>query len=239
MKKISLVIFDMDGLMFDTSRIAYKGYLKAAKKYGFEVNQDIYNYLTGRNEQDIIHELTNIYSIANEKAIEWRNEINKYKKSEINRLGRVYKKEGLVDLMKYFYRTEIKMCIASSSPKELIDLFLEIEDVPNLFYSVYSGGELKHSKPNPDIFSNCCKELGIPVDETIVLEDALVGIQAARDANIDVYWVPDDLSDLPSYEGTIKANLKIIKKDWRKPTKQFASLKTIEKYLENKDIKNI
>ena len=53
MEKIKLVIFDMDGLMFETGRLAYRAYLSAAEEYDFEVCQDVYYYLTGKTEADI------------------------------------------------------------------------------------------------------------------------------------------------------------------------------------------
>lgn len=53
MEKIKLLIFDMDGLMFETGRLAYRSYIESAKLHNYEVNPNVYYYLTGRTEPDI------------------------------------------------------------------------------------------------------------------------------------------------------------------------------------------
>lgn len=53
MEKPELVIFDMDGLMFDTGQLAYRAYIEGAKNFDFTVNHSVYYYLTGRREPEI------------------------------------------------------------------------------------------------------------------------------------------------------------------------------------------
>ena len=50
MNTIQLVIFDMDGLMFETGRLAYRAYLKSAEEHDFELIHDVYYYLTGKRD---------------------------------------------------------------------------------------------------------------------------------------------------------------------------------------------
>ena len=78
MKKIKLVIFDMDGLMFETGRLAYRAYLRAAEEYDFEVCQEVYYYLTGRTEADIRIGMQELY--GNQVPTDrWRAAMNRQK----------------------------------------------------------------------------------------------------------------------------------------------------------------
>ncbi len=64
MKKIKLVIFDdMDGLMFETGRLAYRALFKTAEEYDFEVCQEVYYYLTGRTEQIFVKGCRNFMAV--------------------------------------------------------------------------------------------------------------------------------------------------------------------------------
>ena len=98
MKKIKLVIFDMDGLMFETGRLAYRAYLRAAEEYDFEGCQEVYYYLTGRTEADIRIGMQKLY--GNQVPTDrWREAMNRQKEVILAEEKRVFKKPGLLELL--------------------------------------------------------------------------------------------------------------------------------------------
>ncbi|MCU7700150.1 hypothetical protein ODV97_08310 [Enterococcus gallinarum] len=79
MNTIQLVIFDMDGLMFETGRLAYCAYLKSAEEHDFELIHDVYYYLTGKREAEIRQGMKELYGDV--PVDQWRDSMNRYKEA--------------------------------------------------------------------------------------------------------------------------------------------------------------
>lgn len=203
MGKIKLFILDMDGLMFDTGSLSYKSYLKAAEEYNFEIIHNVYYYLTGRTEKEIRKHMEILYG-EDQPTEKWRDAINEYKSKILADEKRVYKKKGLKALLNYAREKNIKTVIASSSSKELIEYYLEIEGIKDYIDFIVAGDEVTNSKPHPEIFIKACKKAGISKEKSIVFEDSLVGIDAAENAGIRSILVQDDIHRLGENEGYFK-----------------------------------
>ena len=148
MKKPELVIFDMDGLMFDTGVLAYRSYLEGAKYFDFTVNHSVYYYLTGRRDKEIREIMKELY--GEEVPIsEWRDKIILKREKILSDEKRVYKKKGLLELLEFLKKNNFKIALASSSSKEKIKYYFEIEDMPDVFDIIISGDEVYTGKPNP------------------------------------------------------------------------------------------
>lgn len=200
MHNIKLFILDMDGLMFETGKLAYRGYLKAAKKHNYEVTPNVYYYLTGRNEEDIRKHMKLLYG-PEVPTDEWRDSINSYKDQILADEKRVYKKEGLIELLKYAKDKGIMVAIASSSPRETVDYYLEIEEISDYINVIVAGDEVVRSKPEPEIFLTACKKSGVNYKNAVVFEDSAVGIVAAQRAGIKSILIDDDITSMPDNQG--------------------------------------
>lgn len=189
MKKYKLVIFDMDGLMFDTENIAGKALQKAALEHGFVISDDLRKELIGgnaaRNKALLIERLGDDF--PNDEI---RLKASAYHHQVIDEKG-LDLKEGLIDLVKYLKECDIKIAVASSSHRNVIDKYLAMSNLTNYFDYIISGDRVTHSKPHPEIFLNVCEHFNIDVDDALVLEDSKNGILAASSANIPVICVPD------------------------------------------------
>ena len=89
------------------------------------------------------------------------------------------------------------MAVASSSSKEKIKAYFEMEQMPDWFDTVVSGDQVRKGKPDPEIFLTACQQLSVKPEEALVLEDSLAGIKAAKQAEIPAFLIADDLSALP------------------------------------------
>lgn len=232
MNVTKLFIFDMDGLMFDTGRLAYQAYLLSAKENDFEVNPYVYYQLTGSREDLIREKMKQLYG-TNVPVDIWRERINYYKKILLDKEKRVYKKYGLEEIINFAKGRGIKLVIASSSPRKLVDYYLKIEKLENTFDTIISGEDVEWAKPNPEIFLKACEAAKINPMETLVFEDSSMGIEAAKNANIRVCLIPDDIHDLGEWHGKNK-----LKKDLLFPTNyseadfQFPNLLEARNYFE-------
>ncbi|MFR3731372.1 MAG: HAD family hydrolase [Enterococcus sp.] len=110
---------------------------------------------------------------------------------------RVFKKPGLLDLLEALKKQDCLIAVASSSSKEKIKAYFEMEQMPDWFDTVVSGDQVRKGKPDPEIFLTACQHLGVKPEEALVLEDSLAGIKAAKQAEIPAFLIADDLSALP------------------------------------------
>lgn len=215
MDKPELVIFDMDGLMFDTGQSAYRAYLESAKHFDFTMKPSVYYYLTGRRDPEIRKKMKELY--GNDAPVsELRDRINVNREQILNDEKRVYKKKGLLELLEFLKKNHYKIALASSTSKDKIEYYFKIEDMPDVFDIIVAGDEVHTGKPNPEIFIKACEKANVAPEHALVLEDSVVGIKAALNGNITPFLIPDDLSNLPIYEG------------------KYPLLINIEKYLANK-----
>lgn len=199
--EIKLMIFDMDGLMFDTGRMAYRAYFQSAEKYDYEMNHNVYYYLTGRTEAAILQEMAILYG-EDVPYDQWRHEMNLNKGRILAKEQRVYKKKGLEHLLQFAQAAGIIVAVASSNHLENIQKYLEMEAVADYIDLIISGDEVKNGKPDPEIFLTACQKAGVSPQQAIVLEDSRAGIAAAEAAGITSVLIEDDITDLPVKSGS-------------------------------------
>jgi len=201
MREIKAVIFDMDGLAFDTERMGYKAYLRAAQKFGFQVNLRVHDALAGQNERQIRAELRRIYGIGEEDVVAWRTYIAEQKAAILaEQGGRPHKKAGLLELLCYLDERSIPYALASSSKREVIRAYVEAEYLTHSFTHVVDGTMVRLSKPDPEIFLLASDLLGVEPAQTLVLEDSKAGICAANRGGYISGFVYDNLEDLPEVD---------------------------------------
>ena len=211
MQKPSVVLFDMDGLIFDTGRLAYRAYLAAGRDLDFTVTPDVYYYLTGRKEEEIRLVMQEIYG-PKAPVDRFRDAINHYKSLWMNEAQRVYKKEGLLALLEELKKQKIQCVLATSTKRETTDRYLVMEGMVGVFDAIFTGDLVPFSKPNPEIFLRPCRSLGIAPAQALVLEDSYVGVKAAEQGGIPVFQIPDDITDFGSHQGAyaLLADLKAL-----------------------------
>ncbi len=189
MHKPRLVIFDMDGLMFDTEKVGSRLHKKAAKEFGYTITDELLLSLIGgnmvRNTQILMDTFGKDYPID---AI--REKLREYREEDFRQNG-LGIKEGLVELIDYLKQERIKIAIASSSNREVIERYLKMSHLENRFDYIVSGDKVTHSKPHPEIFLHVCEHFNVEVQDALVLEDSKNGILAAHAGNIPVICVPD------------------------------------------------
>lgn len=202
--KYKVIIFDMDGLMFDTERMYYESCAKFAPDFGFSYNIDKRNQMAGMNEDGIRKFIANDIG-SEEMALEFRETLKDYRENYFKTYEGSIKKEGLVELLAYLKENKIRACVASSSSREKVEYLLEKEEISSYFDFVVSGEELKESKPNPEIFLKALEKSGFNKDEALILEDSNNGYLAAKASGID-YLIIHDKSFEKFYEADREAD---------------------------------
>lgn len=191
----SLVIFDMDGLMFDTEKLAYEAWQITSHYYGFPFERAFFEQFIGITNQDIIRKMAEYY--PDQPVQEWRAHMRSQKHELESSFikGPHFKKEGLDVLLQFLTSKGIKIAVASSSSTEVINRFLTVSHTLPFIDLYVSGEEVARGKPSPDIFLEVCTRAKVNPKGAVVLEDSPAGIEAAYKAGVQAFFVPDFVKD--------------------------------------------
>lgn len=189
MNKIELVIFDMDGLMFDTENLSKKSWQKIGERYGYDFHDEFFNEVIGLNIDAVTKAFSNTFGV-DFPYDELKEEKNKIMMKEIKENG-IDIKKGLKECVGYLKENNILIAVASSSRRSVIEFYLRSADLTYEFDYIISGEEVKNGKPHPEIFLTCCQRLNVSKENALVLEDSINGIKAAYDGDIKVVFIPD------------------------------------------------
>lgn len=186
---ISLVIFDMDGLMFDTERISVSAWQKAGERFGFDISPNIVLETLGLD----LRKTEGVYrrhlgdSFPFSEAREFRIE---YANRRVEESG-VPVKEGLYELLEYLSAAGIPKAVATSTERARAEKYLTLAGVRDRFEAIVCGEDVEKGKPEPDIFLAAAQRLGIDPADCMVLEDSENGLTAAWKAGMRPLFVPD------------------------------------------------
>jgi len=179
--KIDAVIFDMDGVIFDSESVWKKAFEYTNCKYNLDLTEADRQSMCGKFEKDIRSELKK--SFPNLDVDEYRDFMKTLVETTINEKG-VPLKIGFISLIKFLKENKIKTALATSSSAERMELIFKKANLNNkiLFDSIVTSKDVALGKPNPMIFNIACDNLHLQHQNCIVLEDATNGIEAAYNA---------------------------------------------------------
>lgn len=183
------VIFDMDGVLFDTERLCKESWNMIAKEQKLEGINEVLEACTGSNRQDTILIMKKTYG-EDFDAIGFMDICSKINVKRMEEEGIPIKK-GAKEILDFLKTENYKIGLASSTRKFRVMDNLEKSGFKDYFQAVVGGDMVEHSKPNPDIYLLACRELGVNPTETFAIEDSPNGIRSAYNAGMKPIMVPD------------------------------------------------
>lgn len=187
---IQAVIFDMDGLMFDTERLWDTLWEPACQALGMAMPEDLDAFFAGGRGlagTKLNEHIQKFFPQIDPQVI-----VEKVWELAEERFGQgVPCKPGLEELLKTLEEKKIPRIVASSSPRALILKNLETTGMNRYFEQVVCGADVRFSKPAPDIFLEAARRLGVDIHECLVLEDSFNGVRAGHAAGAVTVMVPD------------------------------------------------
>jgi HAD superfamily hydrolase (TIGR01509 family) len=182
---LKAVLFDMDGVIVDTEPLHRKAYFKMFKDMNIDVSEEMYTTFTGKATLPICQDLVDGFKLteAPETLVKCKRKHFKYLFENDDTLQLL---DGVLDLIKDYYRNGLTLVLASSASMPNIDRIFERFDLNQYFVAKLSGADLKESKPHPEIFIKAAAAAGEAREHCIVIEDSANGIKAANDAGIFV-----------------------------------------------------
>lgn len=183
------VIFDMDGVIFDSERATYNIWLEIGEKYGIKDIDIPYRKTIGTNNE-LTRQIFLDYYGENSPFDMYKAEAS----AEYHRRydgGRLPIMRGVKELLHYLKDNGIKTAIASSTRTALVKQQVIDAGIYDYFDKLVGGDMVSRSKPEPDIFLKAAELLNIAPEDCYVIEDSHNGIRAAKQAGMKPIMVPD------------------------------------------------
>lgn len=182
------IIFDMDGVLFDTQKLYVKAWHEVADILGIPNITEPAYLCIGRSENDQSEVLDKYYpeGFPYEEFKELkRQKLMSYVEKEVPLM------KGTKELLEYLKSIGARVAIASSTRRPVIEHHLQLTGLSKYFEKIISGDLVTHSKPAPDIYLMACKELGVEPSDTFAIEDSYNGIRSAAAAGLKTIMIPD------------------------------------------------
>lgn len=191
MNKIG-VIFDLDGVIVDTAKYHYLAWKELADDLGFEFTEEHNELLKGVSRVrslEILLEIGNI-SISEEKKQEYLVSKNEEYLGYITKMGADEILPGVSELLDALDNVGIKYVLGSASKNA--PLILKQIGLFDRFAGIVDGNSVSKAKPDPEVFLIGAEKLNLTPKQCVVFEDAIAGIEAAKDANMISVGIGDE-----------------------------------------------
>ncbi len=175
------IVFDMDGVLVDSYGAHYDSWRRLAEAHGLEITEKQFAETFGMTSREIIHNLWP--GTADEREIElWDSEKEQYYRDILQQ--DFPQMDGAAELIESLHEAGFAMAIGSSGPSENVRVVMEKLTGAKYIAATVDGHEVSHGKPDPEVFLTAAKKLGVAPQDCAVLEDAVAGLQAARNAGM-------------------------------------------------------
>jgi HAD superfamily hydrolase (TIGR01509 family) len=178
--RFDLVIFDCDGVLVDSERLAVRTEREILQRLGWSLSEsDVIDLFVGRTDvymQQVIEARLG-------RNVDWASEFDaQYREVFQRELVAVAGVEDALDTL------QIASCVASNGSHSIMQLTLGLTNLLHRFAGrVFSAEDVEHAKPAPDVYLHAAKTLGVAVERCAVIEDSVSGVTAGVAAGMTVF----------------------------------------------------
>ena len=185
------VVFDMDGVIFDTERLVIEFWKEVAKKHNIPNVEHTCIQCLGTNRVRAREIFLENYG-ADFPFDPYRAEVTELFNTHYKGVP-LPTKPGVRELLSYLQEQDIKVGLASSTAQHLVRDEIGTAGLLPYFQTLVCGDMVEHSKPAPDIFLKACEILNADPTKSIAIEDSFNGIRSAHCAGMTPIMVPDQV----------------------------------------------
>jgi HAD superfamily hydrolase (TIGR01509 family) len=182
------IVFDMDGLLLDTERIALATFEEACRAHGLEVERTVYERCIGTSVQgtrDILGGALG-YDVYDRLSREW---FSRYEARVLTQAVDV--KDGGIEILELTRSLGVPIALATSTATELARTKLRLAGLLDFFAAIVGGDVVANPKPHPEPYLTAARALGFAPNQCWAIEDSDNGVRAAHAAGLFVFQVPD------------------------------------------------
>lgn len=190
-KNIKACIFDLDGTLVDSMWMWPDIDREYLNRFEIEYDDNLKNEIDGISFHETAVYFKNKFGISDsvEKICkDWEDmAYDKYKYE-------VKEKPGCKKFLEHLRSKGIKMGIATSNNRSMVDVVLESLDMKDFFEVITTSDEVKRGKPAPDVYLTTANLLNVEPKNCLVFEDVVAGIMAGKSAGMKVCAIEDDFT---------------------------------------------
>jgi HAD superfamily hydrolase (TIGR01509 family) len=186
---LKAVVFDMDGLLLDTERIAVDAWAQAAKEMGLTLPEAAVLSTVGLDlnatigiVSDALGQAAPIGELQTRMLMIYRRRLD---------LGGVPVKAGAEELLRRLAESGIPAGLATSTARSAAEWKMRSAGLLRYIAGSACGDEVQRGKPFPDIFLLAARKIGVKPEQCVALEDSPAGVMAAKAAGMTTILVPD------------------------------------------------
>ncbi len=198
---IRAVVFDLDGLMFDTERLFYRIAGDLLAERGKTFTPSMMQAMIGRRANEGLERfrtMAGLTETVDQIKLEFKTRFVQLEATMVRT------NPGLLELIRHLESHSIPRCVATSSGREYAERLLTQHGLLEHFTFLLTAEDVSRGKPDPEIYQTATKRHGYQSHQTLVLEDSPAGVAAGKAAGCFVVAVPHEHSPL---EGLRAADL--------------------------------
>lgn len=191
LQEIKAVIFDVDGTLVDSMWIWRQVDIDFLEKRNLELPEHLQKDIEGMSytaTAEYFKERFELPDSIEEIKEEWRLMADDFYNNKIPL------KSGIAELLDIFKQRGLKLGIATSNSRELVDAMLKNHQIAHYFDSIRTSCEVPRSKPFPDVYLKAAEDLDVEPKHCLVFEDTVAGATAAKAAGMRVIAIYDEAS---------------------------------------------
>lgn len=189
MKNFKAVVFDMDGVIFDSEKRVVECWKVIADKYGVPDIEAACRECFGCNQVVAKERFLKRYG-EDFPYVEYKKEMSDLFHERYDN-GNLPMLPGVVEILEFLKANGKRIALASSTRRVSVESGLTWAGIIDYFDAIICGDMVSRSKPEPDIFLKACEALGVSPGEAYAIEDSYNGIRAAYRGGLLPIMVPD------------------------------------------------
>lgn len=174
-------IFDLDGVLIDSSKIHYDGWKKILSNFNEDLDYETFlKKCFGKRGPETLEIIFGKGKFSHEEAARISHEVDSNFVKTVAEVGVPIK--GALEFVRSLKESGEKVALATSAPRQNVDAFLEAFSLRGVFDAEVCGDDVSKGKPNPEVFLKAASRLNEDPKDCVVFEDSLPGVTGAKAA---------------------------------------------------------
>ncbi len=184
---IRAVVFDLDGLMFNTEEVFHRSGTELLRRRGKVPSPDLFDRMMGRRPHEALQVMIDLMELS-DSIPQLQTESEEIFTAMLD--AHLAPMPGLLELLELIERRAMPKGVATSSPRRYLDGLLRRFGLSHRFAMVLTSEDVTHGKPHPEIYLRAAERMGVEPRAMLVLEDSEAGTRAAAAAGAHIISVP-------------------------------------------------
>jgi HAD superfamily hydrolase (TIGR01509 family) len=186
------VVFDMDGVIFDSEKLYRISELEHGKKYNFPEEKVVLlcERMAGGNRDSNLRHFEELFGDSGVDYDTYRNEVHAWVDRYAEEHG-LELKPGVKELLSFLKERNVKIALATSTHRDRAEKHLKTHGIFDYFDEIVFGDMVQRGKPAPDIYLEACRRLGVEPECAIGVEDSINGVVSSGTAGLYTVMVVD------------------------------------------------